>query len=157
MVFTKWRPNYKIFTNTFRIFFVWKYKQTEEITKNKKFLKSLKEYVSIFSKRFEQLFNLANSIIFAKSIICSKHPDKIWIYSLTNFKNFLFVFIFAISLLLARKNSQYPRNYGSIFNILNFFGVFWAIFWFCKNYAICKIEKLLETFWKNSDVFFEWF
>ena len=103
LVFTKWLPNYKIFTNTCRIFFVTKYKQTEEITKNNKFLESLKEYVWIFLHRCEQLFNFANSIIFAKSKNCSKHPEKICMYSLTNFKNFLFLVIFAISLLLSRK------------------------------------------------------
>ena len=48
------------------IFFVRKYEQTEEITKNEKFLELLKEYVWIFWKRFEQLFDFANGIIFAK-------------------------------------------------------------------------------------------
>ena len=73
------------------------------MTRNKKFLESLKEYVWIFYNRFEQLFNFANSIIFVKSKKCSKLPEKICMYSLTNFKNFLFLVIFAISLLLSRK------------------------------------------------------
>ena len=47
-------------------FFVRKYEQTEDITKNEKFLELLKEYVWIFSKRFEQLFDFTNGIIFAK-------------------------------------------------------------------------------------------
>ena len=50
----------------------------------------------MFFKRFEQLFNFANSIIFTKSKNCSKHPEKICMYFLTNFKNFLFLVIFAI-------------------------------------------------------------
>ena len=94
-------PELKNFHEYIQDFFVWKYKQTEEITKDVKFLESLKEYVWIFSKRFEQLFNFANSIIFAKSKNCSKHPEKICMYFLTNFKNFLFLVIFAIRLLLS--------------------------------------------------------
>ena len=84
-----------------------------------KFLESLKEYVLIFSKRFENLFNFANSIIFAKSKNCLKHPEKICMCFLTNFKNFLLLLIFAISLLHSRKNSKYPRKYRSIFDWSN--------------------------------------
>ena len=69
-------------------YFVRKYKQTEEITTNKNFLESLKEYVWIFSKRFEQLFNFANSIMFAKTKNCSKHPEKMCMYSLKILRTF---------------------------------------------------------------------
>ena len=82
-------PELQNFHEKFRILFVRKYEQTEKITKNEMFLESLKEYVWIFSKHFEQLFNFANSIVFSKWKNCFNQPEKICMYSFTNFKNFL--------------------------------------------------------------------
>ena len=64
-----------------------------KISKNKKFLKLVKEYIQIFSGCFEQIFYYAKIMPFAKSKSCSKRFEKIQTYSLSNSKNFWFLVI----------------------------------------------------------------
>ena len=69
-----------------------------KITKNKKFLKLVKEYIQIFVGCFEQFFDFAKIILFAKLKSCSKRFEKIQTYSLSDSKNFTFLVISSVFL-----------------------------------------------------------
>ena len=85
---------------------------------------------------------------------CSKHSEKVCMYSLINFKNFLFLVIFAISLLLSKKNSQYPRKYHSIFDWSNWGDAQWAeslkrwpliqFSCYCTKYMFFRVFKVAD-------------
>ena len=74
-----------------------------KITKNKKFLKLVEEYIKKISECFEQFFDFAKIMLFAKLKSCSKRFEKIQTYSLSDSKNFLFLVIFSVSLYLTKK------------------------------------------------------
>ena len=76
-----------------------------KITRNKKFSKSVKEYIQIFSGCFEQFFDFAKIMLFAKFKSCSKRFEKIQTYSLSDAKNFLFLVISSVCLYFLRKKS----------------------------------------------------
>ena len=67
-------------------------------TKNKKFLKLVKEYIQIFSRCFKEFFAFAKIMLFAKLKSCSKRFEKIQTYSLSDSKNFSFLIIFSVCL-----------------------------------------------------------
>ena len=64
-----------------------------KITKNKNFLKLVKEYTQIFSECFEQFFDFETIMLFPKLKNCSKRFEKIQTYSLSDSKNFSFLVI----------------------------------------------------------------
>ena len=69
-----------------------------KITRNKKFLYLVKEYIEIFSGCFEQFFDFAKIMLFVKLKSCSKRFEKIQTYSLSDSKNFLFLVISSVCL-----------------------------------------------------------
>ena len=82
-----------------------------KITKNKKFLKLVKEYIQIFSGCFDQFFNFSKIMLFAKLKSCSKYFEKIQTHSLSDSKNFSFLVISSVfSYFLTKK----------ILNVFNF-------------------------------------
>ena len=85
-------------------FFLESNRLTAKISKNKKFLKFVKEYIQIFSGWFEQFFYFAKIMLFAKLKSCSKRYEKIQTYSLSDSKNFSFLVIFSVcSYFLSKK------------------------------------------------------
>ena len=70
-------PELQNFHKYIQDFFVWKYKLSEKITKNKKFLKLVKEYKQIFSGWFEHFFYFKRIMLFPKLKSCSKRFEKI--------------------------------------------------------------------------------
>ena len=82
-----------------------------KITKNKKFLKLVKEYIQIFSGCFEQFFDFPKIMLFAKLKSCSKGFEKIQTYSLSDSKNFTFLVISSVYLYFQiKKNPEYIRE-----------------------------------------------
>ena len=77
-----------------------------KITKNKKFLKLVKEYIQIFSGCFEQFFDFAKIMLFAKLKSCSKRFEKIQTYSLSDSKNFSFLIISSVKSI----NASLPKR-----------------------------------------------
>ena len=75
----------------------------EKISKNKKFLKLVKEYIQIFSGCFEQFFDFAKIMLFAKLKSFSKRFEKIQTYTLNDSKNFLFLVISSVCLYFLTK------------------------------------------------------
>ena len=55
-----------------------------KITKNKKFFKLVKEYIQTFLGCFEQFFDFAKIMLFAKLKSCSKRFEQIQAYSLSD-------------------------------------------------------------------------
>ena len=82
-----------------------------KITRNKRFLKLVKEYIKIFSGCFGQFFDFAKIMLFAKLKSCSKRFEKIQMYSLSDSKNFLYLVIYSVCLyFLTKKNSECIRE-----------------------------------------------
>ena len=73
------------------------------MTKNKKFLKLVKEYIQFFSGCFEQFYDFAKFMLFTKIKSCSKRFEKIQTYSLSDSKNFLFLLISSVCLYFLTK------------------------------------------------------
>ena len=97
-------PAFSLITNLiFENFFLEKNRLMAKITTNKKFLKLVKEYIQIFSGFFEQFFNFAKIMLFAKFKSCSKRFEKIQTYSLSDSRNFLFLVISSVCLYFLTK------------------------------------------------------
>ena len=89
----------------FENFFLERNRLMAQITKSKKFLKLVKKYIHIFSGCFEQFFDSAKIMLFAKLKSCSKCFEKIQTYFLSDFKNFLLLVISSVCLYFLRKKS----------------------------------------------------
>ena len=69
-----------------------------KITRNKKFLKLVVEYIKIFSGCFEQFFDFAKIMLFTQFKSCSERFEKIQAYYFSDSKNFLFLVISSVCL-----------------------------------------------------------
>ena len=87
----------------FENFFLERNRLMAKITKNKKFLKLVKEYIQIFSGCFEQFIDFAKIMLFAKLKSCFKRFGKIQTYSLSDSKNFLILVIPSVCLYFLTK------------------------------------------------------
>ena len=87
----------------FENFFLERNRLMAKITKSEKFLKLVKKYIQFFSGCFEQFFDFAKIMLFAKLKSCSKSFEKIQKYSLSDSKDFLFLVISSVCLYFLTK------------------------------------------------------
>ena len=137
MVFSKWRPNRKIFANTVMIFLIENYELSEKTPRVKKFLELVEECTQIFPTAVEKIFNFLFMLNLWKI-------QKLFITLTNHYLGFFgwFVKNFMQSLccptITIVKVDEYRYSF-SFFSLefsnflFFFFEALWTIFGFCKN------------------------